>query len=184
VSGETEDSVSGWTVDTLNSHLNRMLVERDTRVEQRFKETDAAHEGLRKEIHAESKVINTRLKGMDKATDLLYQNVNRVPTDVDRQVGTLERIIDGKLNGLKELTNQRFADNQTAVNKQETATTKEIDALRINIDSKAKASDDKIDDLKESRSRLGGAVGAIDKAWVILAGLIGIAVALYAALHH
>jgi len=36
VSGETEKSVSGWTVDTLNAHVRETLIERDRRYEQRF----------------------------------------------------------------------------------------------------------------------------------------------------
>lgn len=42
MSGETEQEVSGWTVDTLHSHLIRVLNEMDHRYEQRFKAQEVA----------------------------------------------------------------------------------------------------------------------------------------------
>lgn len=36
MSGETEEQVSGWTVDTLHRYIRELIDERDTRYEQRF----------------------------------------------------------------------------------------------------------------------------------------------------
>jgi hypothetical protein len=63
VSGETENQVSGWTVDTLNGHVSRILQERDHRYEQRFKAQEAAS--------------NQQLKAHQEATTLAEENAQR-----------------------------------------------------------------------------------------------------------
>lgn len=42
MSGETEADVSGWTVDTLKSYVERILAERDRRYEQRFQASEVS----------------------------------------------------------------------------------------------------------------------------------------------
>lgn len=42
MSGETETNVSGWTVDTLHTHLARLLEERDRRYQERFEASERA----------------------------------------------------------------------------------------------------------------------------------------------
>lgn len=42
MSGETETNVSGWTVDTLHTHLSRLLEERDRRYQERFEASEKA----------------------------------------------------------------------------------------------------------------------------------------------
>lgn len=44
MSGETEEQVSGWTVDTLRQHVQDMMREADRRYEQRFEAQEKAVE--------------------------------------------------------------------------------------------------------------------------------------------
>lgn len=83
MSGETEKNVSGWTTDTVHSQIMTLLDERDKR-----------HVAALASIE---QALTTRLDAIDKATDKFEFNLNRVPTDVDKQVGHL-----------KELTRETF----------------------------------------------------------------------------
>jgi len=75
VSGETEDQVSGWTTDTLRSHLltligekfdrlRSMLAEKDVRDQQRF---DAQQLALRDALTAQEKAVNAALTAAEQA---------------------------------------------------------------------------------------------------------------------
>jgi hypothetical protein len=54
-------------------------------------------EALQREASSLKELVFTRLTAMDKAVELFANNLNRVPTDVDKQVGNL-----------KDLHNERF----------------------------------------------------------------------------
>ncbi len=49
---------------------------------------------LLRELSGLKEVIFTRLDGMDRAISLFNENITRVPTDVDRQVGTLKELLE------------------------------------------------------------------------------------------
>ena len=55
---------------------------------------------LRREIASLRDVMDIRFEGMDKASDLLKHNFDRVPTDTDRQVEALRDITGEKFDGL------------------------------------------------------------------------------------
>lgn len=169
MSGETDRNVSGWTVDTLHSHLLQLLDERLATVE-------------------------TRFDGMDKANDVLAATVNRVPTDVDRQVSQLKAVHDERFHSLedsigdlaasmvvrfqeRDTRSEREArDNKIAVDaafaaakeavaennkssalandKSEASFTKQIDALANAVDSKFQATGGQVDDLKAAVAAL------------------------------
>lgn len=68
MSGETEQQVSGWTTDTLHSHLLRVLQEMDRRNEQRFQEQEKATD---KALNAAEKATDAALAAAKEAAALL-----------------------------------------------------------------------------------------------------------------
>jgi HSP90 family molecular chaperone len=83
MSGETAQAESGWTTDTVHSQIMTLLDERDKR------HTLA--------LEAATSALLARLDAIDKATDKFEAHIEKVPTDVDKQVGHL-----------KELTKETF----------------------------------------------------------------------------
>ena len=64
MSGETEQHVSGWTVDTLHVHLSDLLKAHDARYEQRFV---AQHAAMQVSLVAAEKAVQTALSAAEKA---------------------------------------------------------------------------------------------------------------------
>jgi hypothetical protein len=64
MSGETETSVSGWTVDTLHGHMTRVLAEMDHRYQQRY---EAQQEGVAAALAAQEKAVAAALQAADRA---------------------------------------------------------------------------------------------------------------------
>jgi hypothetical protein len=51
---------------------------------------------IRREMASHQQIIETRLNGMDKATELLNANVTRVPTETDKAISHLKELHDEK----------------------------------------------------------------------------------------
>jgi hypothetical protein len=64
VSGETERNISGWTVDTLRSHVLEVIGEHDRRYEQRFLAQESAVQAA---LVAQEKAVNAALIAADRA---------------------------------------------------------------------------------------------------------------------
>src|SRR5450755_1766157 len=77
--------------------------------------TDRTTEQLNQAIGNLKALIETRLDGMDIATQLLATTVNHVPSEVDEQVGHLKELHDGRFTSMEQMIAQRFLDNQKAV---------------------------------------------------------------------
>lgn len=196
MSGETERNISGWTTDTLHALVEKLFTERDARYATRFEATDAAHDTLSREIALQRQILETRLAAMDKAGQLLYENLVRVPTDVDRAVMQLRELLNEKIHLIDSLTSQRFTDNRSAVDsafaaakeavgKSEISTTKEIDALKVLIGAQNNAFDDKISDLRQSRDQNSGhKSGFGDAVSVVYAVVTILAIVLTALVVH
>jgi hypothetical protein len=118
---------------------------------------------LTREIAALKELVGTRLDAMDKAMTLFNENITRVPTDVDKQVGHLKSLtwerfetvmsrfgaIDAQLkdrDSRREAENKQFA---LAVDKAESAITKQMDQQRQTNDAAKSVLDTKIDAVKD-----------------------------------
>jgi hypothetical protein len=131
-------------------------------------------------------VIDTRLDGMDKAAEVLSDNVNRFPTLLDREAGRLQALFNEKtnnildkirehddqakqdkatslenvktaLNALKELIALQNSSNATAIAKSEAATSNELAALERAISQSKEALSADITNLKQRMDRSEGA---------------------------
>lgn len=66
MSGETEQNVSGWTVDTIKAYLERRIDEKDIRDLQRFEQQQLA---LREALIAQEKAVNAALAAAQQAVN-------------------------------------------------------------------------------------------------------------------
>lgn len=143
--------------------------------------TDAQVRGDQAErdyVNANLDVVRERLDGIDRATELLNETVNRTPTQIQTEIAHVRELDEVKFEAIaqqfkeRDIRSEREArDNKVAVDaafaaqkdsatqtdfanakaieKSEAATTKTIDTLGAVIDSSVKALSDKIDDLKQ-----------------------------------
>jgi predicted polyphosphate/ATP-dependent NAD kinase len=165
--------------------------------------TDRTTDQLNRAIANLKALIETRLDGMDIATQLLSGTVNRVPSDVDTQVGHLKELHAEKFRSVEQMITQRFLDNKLAVDaafaaakeavaeqnkssalaiaKSESTTVKQIDQLQVLIQTTNKAIDEKIDDLKarqdQGAGRTGGVTDSRTMVFAVLTLLVSTAVA-------
>lgn len=68
-------------------------------------------QAILREIASLKELVFTRIDAMDKAMVLFNDNIVRVPTDVDKQVGNLHRLIDEQFNVVDrrfETTGEQF----------------------------------------------------------------------------
>jgi ElaB/YqjD/DUF883 family membrane-anchored ribosome-binding protein len=144
-------------------------------------------------VENSTRVVGVRLDGMQKAVDVFQADLTRVPTTLDRAVGGLRELLESQIEVLSSITTERFkgvaaqfderdtrtdqraGDTKLAVDaafaaakeatgKIEAGFTKSIDNLQELMNTNAKASDDKISDLKDRitaiESRTQGIVAA------------------------
>jgi cation transport regulator ChaB len=138
---------------------------------------ERAVKGTRDYIDGQVGIIEERLSGMDRATELLSSTVNRVPTDVDKQINHLRGLIDERFHSIetqfkerdtrseresrdnkvavdaafaaqKEAASEQNKSNTLAIDKSERATTETINKLAELFKTSTDGLVDKIDDIK------------------------------------
>lgn len=97
MSGETEQDVSGWTIDTLHVMLMKVMDERDRRHEQRF---DAQEKAVLKAETATEK----RFEGVNEFRQALADQTRESPTriEVDAQYKSLSDQISNAQKSLED----------------------------------------------------------------------------------
>jgi len=70
MSGETEESVSGWTTDTLKAYFERITVESDRRYQQRF---DASEQAVNAALAAAEKAVGKAEVAAEKRFDAVNE---------------------------------------------------------------------------------------------------------------
>lgn len=84
---------------------------------------------LWREVASLKELLTARIEAIEKSIEVAHEDLVRVPTDVQRQVGNLERLHDTKFDELEKRLNQRFTDTQTAITKAEVANEKRFDGI-------------------------------------------------------
>lgn len=148
-------------------------------------------QAILREVTALRDIVFTRFEAMDKAMALFSDNLTRVPTDTDKQVGNLKELhqekfdsiqvqfserdvrveqtakdtkvaVDAALQAAEKAVEKQNEAFSLSINKSEAATLKQIDGQAALIQSATSALNDKIDDIKERLTRIeGAAVGTI-----------------------
>ena len=174
---------------------------------------------VRREIQMLRDVLETRLAGSDKAIELLQASTDKFPTFVKNAVNELKELheekfrsiavqfverdtrteqtsrdskvaVDAALQAAKEAVGEQNKSSALAIAKSEASTTKQIDQITVLIQSTAKGTDDKIDDLKTRMTAMEGvrAGGGASLAVVFsvvsaLGSIVAILIALFVVLH-
>src|SRR5687768_7599697 len=74
--------------------------------------TDAlarANKAERDYVDGQIAVLKTRLDGIDEATKVLNETVNRTPTEIQKAVAHLRELADSRFHGLHAMVDQRTA---------------------------------------------------------------------------
>lgn len=150
--------------------------------------TPVTTEQIRREVMGLRELVETRLAAMDKATELLAQTVGKVPSETDKAIEHLKSLHSEKFHSIQVQFSERDTraeresrDNKIAVDaafaaakeavaaqniannesiaKSEASVTKQIDGAVALIGSNGKATDDKINDIKEQLAVRQGAIG-------------------------
>ena len=137
---------------------------------------------LLRELAALRELLEARLNGMDRATELLSATVNRTPTVIQTEISHVREVeqerfasiaqqfherdvradkaeraakeaLDAALLAQKELVAQQNDANAAQAAKTDLSTTKQIDQIGIRIDTMQKAFDDRLTELKERIDR-------------------------------
>jgi hypothetical protein len=143
-------------------------------------------EELRRDVSALREILQARLDGMDRATVVLSETVNRTPTAIQIAVRHLQELHSEKFEGIaqqfrerdvrtdqaakaskealdaallaaKELVSQQNEANAQAADKAEQSTIKQIDQIGIRIDAMQTGYNDRLTELKERIDRGDGA---------------------------
>jgi hypothetical protein len=146
-------------------------------------EIDTKEQVIDTKIHGQSNIFDTRLSGMDRAVMLLQALTDKIPTTMDDKVGHLKALhqekfdsiatqfierdvrteqtaagvkiaVDAALQAAKEAVGEQNRSFALATAKSEAATTKQIDAQALSIQTAYKGLDDKIIDMKDRLTRI------------------------------
>jgi chromosome segregation ATPase len=147
---------------------------------------------LRRELSGLREVLTARLDGMDRATELLSETVNRTPTVIQTEISHLRELMDEQfksialqfserdvrtnqaatasaqalaaaLQAAKEAVFEQAQAAAKAADKTETSTSKQIDLLLSQIKAQGETFSDRLAELKERIDRgEGSSTGASD----------------------
>jgi cobalamin biosynthesis Mg chelatase CobN len=208
----------------VDKQISNLRTLHDAKIEDLEKTLNSVSEEATRGRAAVQSVIETRLNGMDRALELLQATADRFPEKIDEKIRSLEQVheekfrsigiqfverdvrtessardskvaVDAALQAAKEAVAEQNRSSALAISKSETATAKQIDQQAVLISTTAKASDEKIDDIKERLTRIEGkSIGVADtttahqttsRDWVsVIAALVAIGALVLAFLKH
>lgn len=160
---------------------------------------------MSEQINSTRNVIEARLNGNDKAIELLQSSANKIQAMIGAEVSRLQELheekfasiatqfkerdtrteqaakdskvaIDAALQAQKEAVSEQNKSNAQAITKSEAFVTKQIDQITALISATAKATDDKIDDLKTRAQAIESRGKGISDSYGWLVAFIGIIV--------
>ena len=152
MSGETEKEISGWTVDTLHSHIKRLMEEADLRYQQR---AEAQAQGVKDALAAAEKAVAAAMNAAslavtkaELAAEKRFDSVNEFRGQLKDQAATL-------------LPREEYVARHTALEQR----VGRVEAMQTRIGGR--------DEGKSANAAMLLAIGAL------LVGVIGIFVALF-----
>jgi hypothetical protein len=138
---------------------------------------------MRDYVDGQIAVLKERLRGIDRATEVLNETVNRVPTDMQQEVGHIRELMSEKFRSIgtqfaeRDTRQERESrDNEVKVNaafaaqkeiaeKESAASRMAIDKSEKSVQETIKAVTDTVRDLKDrDLSDLKARVGSIESA--------------------
>jgi hypothetical protein len=158
---------------------------------------------LLRELGSVREIIETRLDAMDKAISLIQAHSDKVPSLLDLAIEHLRTLheekfrsvqiqfqerdtrteqtsrdskvaVDAALQAAKEAVGEQNKSSSLAISKSEMATTKQIDQLVVLIQANAKASDEKIDDIKQRVTIIESHSKGVGDMWGYVVGFLGL----------
>jgi hypothetical protein len=93
---------------------------------------------------------------------------------VATQFSMRDTALTAAFKAAQDAVTEQNRSNEKAATKSEESFTKQIDQMKLLIETKGKASDDKIDDIKETMSRREGHSKGLGDGWGYLVGAIGV----------
>jgi len=166
MSGETESSVSGWTVDTLHDHLQRLLEER------------------RVHYSAQIEAVRELIAALDERHTQRF-------TAVEQMFHSGERRFEERFEAQKEAVSNALIAADRAVGKAEVASEKRFDSVnefraaladqtarlmpRTESEARLSAMAEKLDSLVDRFNRSEGKGTGIATSWAIAVAVIGMA---------
>lgn len=165
-----------------------------------------AVQGERDYVDGKVELLVERLRGIDIATKLLNETVNRVPTETQTSVGRLQDLTDEKFRSVslqfkerdtrseresrdnkvavdaafaaqKEAASEKDKANTLAITKSEVGTLETINKLERLFTTKNDGLSDKIDDLKDRIGRLESVKVGSQQAYAGLYVAVGLVIA-------
>jgi hypothetical protein len=142
----------------------------------KFRETEV--NCVREVMDEKLRALDERLIARDKEVSTRFQERD---TRSEREARDNKIAVDAAFAAAKEAVAENNKSSALATDKSEAGFTKQIDQLTLLIETRAKASDDKIDDIKEQLSnRRGNDQGRLDSRTFVFA-LMGLIIAIISA---
>ncbi len=162
MSGETEAEVSGWTVNTLHSHVRQLLEERDHRYQVRY---DLVKDGVSALMTEADKRYEQRFIAQQEAIQaaLLAQKevVQAALIAADRAVAKAEMASEKRFEGVNEF---RATLSDQAANLMP----------RAEAEARIQAMSDKLGEVADRVNRSEGQGQGVAISWAVLVAVIGI----------
>ncbi len=159
-------------LDEHNGDVHRVVDPSSLTTQQLWREILNLRELMEARISGVEELTDSRITGIEKSIEVAHNDLVRVPTDVQKQVGNLRDFHDEKFRGIEARFlerdirfTQKDADMKTAIEaafrsassavaKSEAATAKQIDQQGTLIQTQTQALGGQISDVKDRLTRL------------------------------
>jgi len=159
VSGETGDSESGWTVDTLRAHMQQRIDDLVRMLDERYATQTRATE---RAFEAQQTAMQTAMTAADTA-------VSKALESAEKAVTKAESAAEKRFDAVNEFR-QTLSDQAATL------------MPRAESKSRHAAAAEKIDDLSTKIDKAEGRGSGLSAGWGYLVGALGVAAAIYATL--
>ncbi len=166
MSGETEAQVSGWTTDTLHSHILQILTERDLRYQARFELASNSFRELLAEMDRRyEQRFKTQQDAIQAALIAQKDSVAAAMVASDRALNKAEMASERRFEAVNEFR-ATLADQATRL------------MPRSEAQQVATALDAKVSDLTDRLNRSEGNRSGVGQFWAVMVAVIGLAIGL------